>query len=136
MDKYLDFFNKCIEGKVGHKKNFHILDSNKSDLIKKSDSMDVSVVSPTQAAVEQARSELKDEKSINRGKKRKCNQVGGRNDKERNKINSKYKKKVVHKSAEIKSKKKNLKRKAENKNNKKGKKVGKNSLKSYKAIWM
>ena len=71
MDKYLEFCNKCIEGKVGYTKNFHILDSNKSDPIKKSESMDVSVVSPTQAAVEQARSELKDEKGINRGKKRK-----------------------------------------------------------------
>ena len=96
MDKYLDFCNKCIEGKVGYRKNFHILDNNISDSIKKSDSMDVSVVSPSQAAVEQARSELREEKGINRGKKRKYNQLGGRNDKKRRKINS-VKKKVVHK---------------------------------------
>ena len=127
MDKYLDFCNECIEGKVGYRKKFHILDSNKSDPIKKSESMDVSVVSPTQTAVEQARSELKDEKGINRGKKRKYNQLVGRNNKKSSRINSKYKKKVVHKGAEIKSKtKKNLKGKAENKNNKKGKKVAKN----------
>ena len=33
-----------------YRKNVHILDSNKSDPFKKSDSMDVSVVSPIQAA--------------------------------------------------------------------------------------
>ena len=135
MDKYLDFCNKCIEGKVGYRKNFHILDNNISDSIKKSDSMDVSVVSPSQAAVEQARSELREEKGINRGKKRKYNQLGGRNDKKRRKINS-VKKKVVHKVSKNRYNKKKIKRKAENRNNKKGKKVVKNSSKSYKAIWM
>ena len=60
MDKYLDFCNKCIEGKVGYRKKIHILDSNTSDPVKKSESMYVSVVSPTQAAVEQARSELRE----------------------------------------------------------------------------
>ena len=35
------------------------------------------MVTPTQAAVEQARSEVKQEKAINRGKKGKYNQFGG-----------------------------------------------------------
>ena len=115
MNKYLDFCDKCIEGKVGYRKNVHMLDSNKLDPIKKSESMDVSGVRPTQAAVEQARSELKEEKGINRGKKRKYNQLGGRNDKKKSKINSKEKKKLVHKGGESKFKNKNLKRKAEDK---------------------
>ena len=39
---------------------------------KKNKNIDVSIVSPAQAAVEQAKSEVRDMMDINRGKKEKC----------------------------------------------------------------
>ena len=64
-----------------HKK-FYNLDNdlkleNKTGEGEKTSNVDISVVTPTQAAVEQARSEVKQEKAINRGKKGKYNQFGG-----------------------------------------------------------
>ena len=76
MDKYLDFCNKCIEGKIGYKKNFYILDKPEPSGISKD--IDISVVSPTQAAVEQAKSELNLQNGINRPEKRKYDQIGGK----------------------------------------------------------
>ena len=76
MDKYLDFCNKCIEGKIGYKKFFYILDKPEPSGISKD--IDISVVSPTQAAVEQAKSELNLQNGINRPEKRKYDQIGGK----------------------------------------------------------
>ena len=82
MNKYLDFCNRCMQGKMDYHKKFYILDNdlkleNKTGEGEKASNIDISVVTPTQAGVEQARSEIKQEKAINRGKKRKYNQFGG-----------------------------------------------------------
>ena len=82
MNKYLDFCNRCMQGQTDYHKKFYILDNdlkleNKTGEGEKASDIDISVVSPTQAAVEQARSEVKQEKAINKGKKRKYNQFGG-----------------------------------------------------------
>ena len=74
MDKYLDFSNKCIRGKILHRENFYILDKIEPSLTKKE--VDVSMVSPTQAAVEQAKSEMNLQNGINRAEKRKYDQIG------------------------------------------------------------
>ena len=73
MNKYLDFCNRCMQGKVGYSKGFYIIDkveTPKNKAIADAE-IDISVVSPTQAAVEQAKSELEQEKTINKAKKRK-----------------------------------------------------------------
>ena len=82
MNKYLDFCNRCMQGKINFHKKFYNLDNdlkleNKTGEGEKTSNVDISVVTPSQAAVEQARSEVKQEKAINRGKKRKYNQFGG-----------------------------------------------------------
>ena len=82
MNKYLDFCNRCMQGQTDYHKKFYIFDNdlkleNKTGEGEKASDIDISVVSPTQAAVEQARSEVKQEKAINKGKKRKYNQFGG-----------------------------------------------------------
>ena len=82
MNKYLDFCNRCMQGQMDYHKKFYILDNdlkleNKTGEGEKASDIDISMVSPTQAAVEQARSEVKQEKAINKGKKRKYNQFGG-----------------------------------------------------------
>ena len=82
MNKYLDFCNRCMQGKINFHKKFYNLDNdlkleNKTGEGEKTSNVDISVVTPTQAAVEQARSEVKQEKAINRGKKGKYNQFGG-----------------------------------------------------------
>ena len=82
MNKYLDFRNRCMQSRMDYHKKFYILDNdlkleNKTGEGEKASDIDISVVNPTQAAVEQARSEVKQEKAINKGKKRKYNQFGG-----------------------------------------------------------
>ena len=73
MDKYLNFYKKCMEGKMEMSKNYSVLDSDVEieKKIKKIKNIDVSIVSPTQAAVEQAKSEVRKMMDINRGGKRK-----------------------------------------------------------------
>ena len=80
MNKYLDFCNRCMQGKINFHKKFYNLDNdlkleNKTGEGEKTSNVDISVVTPTQAAVEQARSEVKQEKAIK--KKGKYNQFGG-----------------------------------------------------------
>ena len=68
--------------------------------IKKNKNIDVSIVSPTQAAVEQAKSEVRDMMDINRGRKRKRYQIGGkdrRKSKSRRSSFKKQKKKLIKK---------------------------------------
>ena len=79
MNKYLDFCNRYMQGKVGYRKGFYILDKVETPINKQmADAVvDISVVTPTQVAVEQAKSELEQEKTINKAKKRKYNQSGG-----------------------------------------------------------
>ena len=95
MDMYSDFCRKCIEGKVGYKKDFYILDSTPKREENASKSLEVSIVTPTQAAVEQAKSEIKDQKPINRALEKKYLQTGGRGTKSKHKQQKKKVKKVV-----------------------------------------
>ena len=95
--------------------------------IKKNKNIDVSIVSPTQAAVEQAKGEVREKMNINRGKKRKIYQIGG---KDRGKSKS-----TTSSAKKIKRKKKTYKEswkeeKSERKEFKKEKKI------KYKSIWM
>ena len=65
-----------MQGKVGYSKGFFILDKVETPKNKEMEDaeIDISVVSPTQAAVKQAKSELEQEKTINKARKRKYNQ--------------------------------------------------------------
>ena len=60
-------------------KNYNVLDSDE-DFEKSinNNKIELSTVIPTQAAVEQAKSELREEMNINRGKYRKNYQIGGK----------------------------------------------------------
>ena len=56
MNKYLKFCKKCMDKKIELSKNYYVLDSDDDNAkYKNKDSIDVSIVSPTQAAVEQAK---------------------------------------------------------------------------------
>ena len=131
MDTYLDFCKRCSEGKVGYSKDFYILSDKYADNKNTNQSTDISIVNPTQAAVDQAKSEVKNQKTINRSTKGKYNQTGGKSGKKKS---SKTKKKVVvNKDKRKRSTQK--KRKKSSKKNKKGK-DRKSASKSYRSIWM
>ena len=80
MDKYLNFCKKCIEGKVGYSPKFYELNPKNSETDRVTDKP--VEVTPTETAVEQAKSEIKLKKAINSmagthkgqsgGKTRKC----------------------------------------------------------------
>ena len=72
MNKYLNFCTKCMEGKMEVYKKCYVLDSDEeNENNNKYKNIDVSIVSPTQAAVEQAKSEVREKMDINRAKKKK-----------------------------------------------------------------
>ena len=75
MNNYLEFCKKCIRGEIPYQKKFYVLD-NRSDISNdvKDKYLDVTVVSSTQQAVEQAKNEVRNKISINRAKKRKIDQ--------------------------------------------------------------
>ena len=93
---------------MDYHKKFYILDNNlklenKTWEGEKASDIDISLVTPTQAAVEQARSEVKQEKAINKGKIGKYNQFGGsissiKSKSKKGGKNNKTKKKTVLKS--------------------------------------
>ena len=62
MNKYLDFCNRCMQGKLGYSKGFYIIDK---------------VETPKNKEIADAEIELEQEKTINKAKKRKYNQSGG-----------------------------------------------------------
>ena len=73
MEMYKKFCKYCIQGKIGYKFNFHIIkdpsnnnNNNNNYNNNKKKTSEVSIVSPTQAAVDQAKSELREEKPINK----------------------------------------------------------------------
>ena len=72
MDMYKNFCKDCIQSKIGYKCDFHILDSSKAsngeikDNMSNGKAVDVTIVSPIQAAVDQAESELRQEMYINK----------------------------------------------------------------------
>ena len=71
MDNYLEFCKRCIWGKWDTAKIFIYYSDNYNDNNPKEQSTDISIVNPTQAAVDQAKSEVKNEKkTINRAKKK------------------------------------------------------------------
>ena len=105
MDTYIDFCKRSSQGKVS--KDFYILSDKYSNNKDTEQSTDISIVNPTQAAVDQAKSEVKNQKTINRVKKRKYNQTGGKSGMKS--IRSK-KKVVVKKDKKPRSSQKNKKR--------------------------
>ena len=135
MTKYLDFCKKCIQGEVPYQKKFYVLENRKdtsNDI--KDKNLDVTIVTPTQHAVEQAKNEVRHELSINRAKKRKIDQIGGRGD-----VNKNTKKKK--KSSNKKDKKVVIIRRKGKTEQGKVKKKPKNSSKSkvsrsFREIWM
>ena len=116
-----------MDGKIELSKNYYILDSDDDHAkYKNKDSIDVSIVSPTQAAVDQAKSEVRDKMNINRGKAIKKYQIGG---KDRQNNTSRKKKRLLIKKEKLKKncQLKSLRRKL--------KKILK-KLTSYRSIWM
>ena len=130
MNKYLKFCQKCMEGKMDLSKNYYVLDSDEEfEKNKNNNSIELSTISPTQAAVEQAKSEIREEMNINRGKNLKNYQIGG---KDRGNSNHKRssKNKVVKKAGRDK------KREVKGKSSKKAVKNLKKKVASYSSIWM
>ena len=130
MDKYLDFCNKCIQGKIGHKKNFYILDTIEPDRVKKE--VDVSMVSPTQAAVEQAKSKMNLQNDINRAEKRKYDQIGGKTSVKKHIKRQKKGGEIIIKSRQ----RKKISAQRKNSSHPINNKIKKKNSKSYKTIWM
>ena len=137
MDMYKKFCKDCIQGKIGYKCDFHILDSSsKSNGDNNNNNngkvVDVSIVSPTQAAVDQARSELRHEMYINEPTSSEHIQSGGNS--YRRQINKKIKLKpqTAKRKREV-----NNKKRVEQRTKKKSKAEGKSiKVKSYKSLWM
>ena len=133
MTKYLDFCKKCIRGEIPYQRKFYVLD-NRANISNdsKDKNLDVTVVTPTQQAVEQAKNEVRQELSINRTKKRKIDQTGGRGD-----LNKIKKRKKLNKN-------KDSRKEISKSQTKKGiDKIGKTKEKrkpkisaSYRVIWM
>ena len=92
MDTYLDFCKRCSQGMVGYRKDFYVLSDKYGDNKNTNQNRDISIVNPTQAAVDQAKSEVKNQKTINRTKKLNYNQTGGKSGKKKT---TRSKKKVV-----------------------------------------
>ena len=106
-------------------KNYYVLDSDEDfEKNKNNNSIELSTVSPTEAAVEQAKSEIREEMNINTGKNRKNFQIGGKDRSNSNSKRSPKKKKnnVVKKNTR--DKKKEVKGKSSKKGDKKSKKKG------------
>ena len=138
MDKYLNFCKKCIEGKMEMSKNYYVLDSDEeNEKNKKNKNIDVSIVSPTQAAVEQAKSEVRDMMDINRGRKRKIYQIGGKDRRKSKSRRSSFKKqKKINKKKTVTSKG-GKKKNPRGKNSKKlDKRRRSNKIVKYRSIWM
>ena len=128
---YLNFCKKCIRGVIPYQKKFYVLDKRYDTSNDSGDkNLDVTVVTSTQQAVEQAKNEVKHETNINRAKKRKFDQTGGRGDVNNNK-KRKYKKKEKRKGN------KKIKKEIGKKAAIKAKERRKPKVSStYKTIWM
>ena len=131
METYLDFCKRCSQGMVGYRKDFYTLSNKYGDSKNTNQTGDISIVNPTQAAVDQAKSEVKNQKTINRTKKLNYNQTGGKSVKKKT---TRSKKKVVLKK-DKKPRPSQKKKNKSSKNNKKGK-VRKSASKSYGSLWM
>ena len=79
MTDYQDFCKKCIQGKIGFKPDFYIIERKiKDNTDIPNENVDVTIVSPTKAAVDQAESELKQKNGINRNDNNTHIQSGGK----------------------------------------------------------
>ena len=134
MNNYLDFCKKCIRGEIPYQKKFYVLDNSPNISNETKDkNLDVTVVTPTQQAVEQAKNEVRQELSINRAKKRKIDQTGGRGDLNKNKKKKFKRNKENRKQITKRKTKKGIAKTVITKTKKKRKpKIST----SYKAIWM
>ena len=134
MNKYLKFCKKCMEGKMDPSKNYYVLDTDvEIEKNKNNNDIEIATISPTQAAVEQAKSEVREQMNINRGTNRKKFQIGGK-DRGNSKSKRSFKRdniKFVQKKGAPKSKE--VKR---NKSKKGDKKFNKKKVTSYRSIWM
>ena len=83
MDTYLDFCKRCSQGMVGYRKYFYILSDKYGDKKDTNQNRDILIVNPKQAAVDQAKSEVKNKKTINRTKNLNYNQTGGKSGKKK-----------------------------------------------------
>ena len=128
-----------MEGKLEMSKNYYVLDSDEeNEKNKKNKNIDVSIVSPTQAAVEQAKSEVRDMMDINRGRKRKIYQIGGKDRRKSKSMRSSFKKKQkkINKKKTVTSKG-GKKKNPRGKNSKKlDKRRRSNKIVKYRSIWM
>ena len=134
MDTYLDFCKRCSQGMVGYRKDFYVLSNKYGDKKEREQSTDISIVNPTQVAVDQAKSEVKNQNTINRTKKLNYNQTGGKSGKKKS-SSSKTKKKVVVKKKDKKPRSSLKKINKSSKKIKKGKVTGVTS-KNYGSLWM
>ena len=63
METYLDFCKRCSQGMVGYRKDFYVLSDKYGDNKITIQNRDILIVNPTQAAVAQAKSEVKNQKN-------------------------------------------------------------------------
>ena len=120
---------------MGYSKQFYILGDNYNNNNNLKDkNTDISIVNQIHVAVDQAKSAVKNENTINRAKKRKFNQMGGSSGKKK----STKSKKMVVKKKKKKSQTWSEEKQNKTKTNKRGKvkKTKKSGLKSYSSIWM
>ena len=97
MDKYLNFCKKCIERRVGYNPNFYELNPKNSETDRVANKpVEVTLVTPTEAAVEQAKSEIKLKKGINSMAGTRKGQTGGKTRK--SKITKKSSRKISTKN--------------------------------------
>ena len=100
---------------------------------KNNNNVEVSTISPTQTAVEQAKSEIREQKNINRPKSNQIYQIGGKGRSNSNSKGSSKKKKI---KKIVKKGQKNKKKEVKGKRSKKGDKKFKKKIASYRSIWM
>ena len=121
MNKYQLFCKQMIDGNIPHNQKYYALKDFKDSA--KNTASNVKVISPTQSSVDRAKSEVKEEKSINSGVDSFITQMGG---------SSKKSKKSSKKSGVKKSQKKQGTKKRKNKQTSKPKKTKINKKKSIK----
>ena len=92
MNKYQIFYQKMINGELPIKGKFFCLTNNNGKVDTYSDAKTkVKIISPTQSSVEQAKSEIRDEKDINKNDELDLNQFGGSSKGSKKKTKSKPK---------------------------------------------
>ena len=84
MNKHILFCQRLIKGEIPFQKPYYQLDnSSKIEQDKNKNDPNFTVISPTQANVSHAVSEIREQESINRGRKQNYDQIGGKSIKQR-----------------------------------------------------